>query len=109
LDVVLVVTTPSAESALSLDDVQYLATRLPGAVVIQFYGNLDRQLLAANQVPIWPEREPETGHMGVLPSAIGPEPIVRLQSGGLKVGEILSRERQGKIVSCADIAQPRLV
>jgi hypothetical protein len=109
LDVVLVASTPSAESALSLDDVKYLATRLPGAVVIQFYGNLDRQLLAANQVPVWPEREPETGHMGVLPSAIGPEPIVCLQSGGLKVGEILSRERQGKIVSCADIAQPRLV
>ncbi len=29
--------------------------------------------------------------MGVLPSAVGPEPIVRLQSGGLKVGEVLAR------------------
>jgi hypothetical protein len=29
--------------------------------------------------------------MAVLPSAIGPEPIVRLQAGGLKVGEILAR------------------
>jgi hypothetical protein len=29
--------------------------------------------------------------MGVLPSAVGPEPIVRLQSGGLKVGQVLAR------------------
>jgi hypothetical protein len=27
--------------------------------------------------------------MGILPSAVGPEPIVRLQVGGLKVGEVL--------------------
>ena len=36
--------------------------------------------------PVWPPRAPAAGHMGVLPSAVGPEPIVRLQSGGLKVG-----------------------
>jgi hypothetical protein len=27
--------------------------------------------------------------MGVLPSAIGYDPIIRLQAGGLKVGELL--------------------
>jgi hypothetical protein len=27
--------------------------------------------------------------MGILPSAIGPEPIVRLQTGGLKVAQVL--------------------
>jgi hypothetical protein len=27
--------------------------------------------------------------MGILPSGVGPESIVRLQSGGLKVGEVL--------------------
>jgi len=31
--------------------------------------------------------------MGILPSDIGPEPIIRLQTGGLKVGEILSFHR----------------
>jgi hypothetical protein len=29
--------------------------------------------------------------MGILPSDIGPEPVVRLQAGGLKVGELLAR------------------
>jgi hypothetical protein len=28
--------------------------------------------------------------MAILPSAIGPEPVVRLQAGGLKVGELLA-------------------
>jgi hypothetical protein len=27
--------------------------------------------------------------MGVLPSRLGPEPIVRLQTGGLKVAQVL--------------------
>ena len=30
--------------------------------------------------------------MGILPSDVGPEPIVRLQAGGLKAAEILSRD-----------------
>jgi hypothetical protein len=32
--------------------------------------------------------------MGILPSAVGAEPIVRLQAGGLKVGEILMHARR---------------
>jgi hypothetical protein len=30
-----------------------------------------------------------SGHMGVLPSAVGPDPIIRLQAGGLKAAEAL--------------------
>ena len=29
--------------------------------------------------------------MGILPSALGPEPIIRLQTGGLKVGQMMAR------------------
>ena len=32
--------------------------------------------------------------MGVLPSALAPEAIVRLQTGGLKVGQILRTPRE---------------
>ena len=34
-------------------------------------------------------RHVHSGHMGILPSAIGYDPIIRLQSGGLKAGEAL--------------------
>jgi len=30
-----------------------------------------------------------SGHMGILPSTIGIDPIIRLQSGGLKVAELM--------------------
>jgi hypothetical protein len=40
-------------------------------------------------VPVWPDKAPKPGHMGILPSALGPEPIIRLQVGGLKVGQLL--------------------
>jgi hypothetical protein len=42
---------------------------------------------------VWPAETPRPGHMGILPSALGPEPIVRLQSGGLKVGQVLAGGR----------------
>jgi hypothetical protein len=58
---------------------------------VQYWGDADREALAAAGVPVWPPRPPRAGNMGVLPSAVGPEPIVRLQSGGLKVGEVLAR------------------
>jgi len=68
-----------------------LSQRAPGAVLVQYWGDADRAALSAAGVPVWPPEAPRAGHMGVLPSAIGPDPIVRLQTGGLKVGQILAR------------------
>jgi hypothetical protein len=68
-----------------------VARRWPGTVLAQFWGDVDRDALGAEQVPYWPVPPVARGHMGILPSAVGPEPIVRLQCGGLKVGEVLAR------------------
>ena len=92
-DAVLLSTTPRAESALTSEDIQRLKRYSAGAVLLQFFGSLDRSLLRNTDIPVWPEQEPELGHMGILPSAIGPEPVVRLQTGGLKVGEVLLKTR----------------
>ena len=69
----------------------WLADRAPGTVLVQYWGDVDRAAAAAAGVPVWPPDAPAPGHMGVLPSAVGPEPVVRLQAGGLKVGEVLAR------------------
>jgi hypothetical protein len=90
-DAIIVALLPRAGLVLGAEDANLLAERAPGAVVVQYWGDVDRAALAAASVPVWPPHEPEKGHMAVLPSAIGPEPIVRLQAGGLKVGEILAR------------------
>jgi hypothetical protein len=92
-DAVLVALRPRVEPVLSRADVVTIAERWPGGVVLQFWGDLDRDALRTAGVPIWPAAPPPAGHMGILPSAVGPDPIVRLQAGGLKVGEALSASR----------------
>jgi hypothetical protein len=108
LDAVLVATTPTATPALTPKEVTRIANESPGAGVFQFFGTLDRAVLQENGVPIWPEHEPQAGHMGILPSAIGPEPVVRLQAGGLKVGEVLYRKRFSNGDPSIDFAQALL-
>ena len=90
-DAVVLARQPQAGFVLTPEEADMLAKYAPGAVLAQYWGDADRVALTAAGVPVWPPHAPQPGHMGVLPSAIGPEPIVRLQSGGLKVGELLAR------------------
>jgi hypothetical protein len=90
-DAVLVALRPRGEPLFRADEAKRLADHSPGCVVAQFWGDLDRSALQQAGLPAWPAEPPSAGHMGVLPSAVGPEPIVRLQCGGLKVGEVLAR------------------
>lgn len=90
-DAVLLAQKPIDGFVLTADDANLLAWHAPGTAVVQYWGDADRQALATANVPVWPLQNPAVGHMAVLPSAIGPEPIVRLQAGGLKVGEVLTR------------------
>lgn len=95
-DAILVALHPRSASVLSVEDTVLLARHWPGAVVVQFWGDIDRSAMLDNEVPFWPVESPAPGHMGILPSAVGPEPVIRLQAGGLKVGEILCRESREK-------------
>jgi hypothetical protein len=89
LDAVLVALHPRATPVFKAAEARLTASRWPGAVVAQFWGDLDRSALTEAGVPYWPADGPAPGHMGMLPSGVGPEPVVRLQCGGLKVGEVL--------------------
>jgi hypothetical protein len=91
LDAVLVALRPTATPVITVAETNIIAARWPGAVVAQFWGDVDRAALAGAGVPVWPVDAPALGHMGILPSGVGPEPVVRLQSGGLKVAEVLMR------------------
>jgi hypothetical protein len=90
-DAVLLALRPRGEPVLAAAEATLLASEAPAAVLVQYWGDADRTALAAAGVPVWPPDPPLAGHMGVLPSAIGPEPVVRLQAGGLKVAELLAR------------------
>ena len=90
-DAIVVALQPRDVPVLSAADARLISCHWPGAVVAQFWGDIDRVTLEDLNVPLWPEKGPSAGHMGILPSAIGPEPVIRLQAGGLKVGELLGR------------------
>jgi hypothetical protein len=92
LDAVVVALTPRHDPVVHESDIAAIALRAPGAVLAQFWGDVPRAWCDAHGVPCVPLDEPGRGHMGVLPSAVGPEPIVRLQAGGLKVASVLLRD-----------------
>jgi hypothetical protein len=102
-DAVLVALRPGLAPVLAADEADTIARRWPGAVVAQYWGDVDRTALAAAGVSSWPPEAPAAGHMGVLPSGVGPEPIVRLQSGGLKVGEVLWRARRAGLSTASSL------
>jgi hypothetical protein len=102
LDAVVVAMRPTGAPVFDVDDARRLAEAAPGAIVTQFWGDIDRNEVALAGVACWPSLPPGAGHMGVLPSALGPEPIVRLQTGGLKVGAVLRKAPAAR--SPADLA-----
>lgn len=59
--------------------------------ILRFAGDIDEQFLQQEGVPYFPEKV-KSGHMGILPSEIGNDAIIRLQAGGLKVAEALLNE-----------------
>jgi len=70
--------------------VKKISGEVPGAVLLRYAGDID-EAFCKQHVSVYPDHV-HSGHMGILPSAIGPDPIVRLQSGGLKVGELLLKK-----------------
>ncbi|BAY66044.1 hypothetical protein NIES22_61570 [Calothrix brevissima NIES-22] len=91
-DAILVALQPKLEPILGANDAAMITKYWPGTLVAQYWGDIERSAFAAQNIPLCPEVEPKPGHMGILPSAVGPEPIVRLQTGGLKAAEVIWRQ-----------------
>jgi hypothetical protein len=102
IDAIIVSQTPRPTPVLDEDDARMIAARWPNAVVGQFFGDIDRAALAAADVGVWPPNAPAPGHMGVLLSDLGAEPIIRLQASGFKAAEVLRRRRSAQAAPADD-------
>lgn len=91
-DAIVVALQPRLEPILTAKDAAAIAKYWAGTTVAQYWGDIERSAFAVHNIPVCPEVEPKAGHMGILPSAVGPEPIVRLQTGGLKAAEVIWRQ-----------------
>ena len=97
-DAILVALQPKPEPVISATDADAIAKNWPGTLVAQYWGDIERSAFVSHKIPLCPRVEPKPGHMGILPSAVGPEPIIRLQTGGLKAAEVMWR----KSLQCVD-------
>ncbi|HEY4203106.1 MAG TPA: hypothetical protein VGM83_21345 [Devosiaceae bacterium] len=88
---VVVALTPGDEDRLGAADFEHLAKVAPRALIAQFWGDLDRVAARHAGFFLWPPAPPRRGHMGILLNALGPEPIIRLQTGGLRAAELAAR------------------
>jgi len=91
---ILVALRPHRYPVVGSGDARMIARLHPSAVVTQFWGDIDRGALASVGLRFWPLDAPPPGHQGILPGSIGPEPVIRLQAGGLKVGEVMAQARR---------------
>ncbi len=55
------------EFALTSGDARLIRDVAPDAVVTQYWGDVDRAALAAEDLPVWPEVAPAAAHMGCCP------------------------------------------
>lgn len=106
-DAVVLALLPASKPRIGAAEAQHLAAVTPPeAVVVQFWGDIDRQAAMAHGLNVWPARPPSAGHMAVLLSEIGPEPIVRLQTGGLRAAEWIRRGGAATPDGFAQLVQP---
>jgi len=96
-DVVIVTSYPDRKEIIGnegLIKTKQLKEHCPGVVVIQFKGNVNRESIIREKIRIIPEVEPKYGHMSWTLNDLGPKPVIDLHTGGLKVGEIMTRLRR---------------
>jgi hypothetical protein len=63
---------------------------LNSPLFLRFAGDLNEADFIQHKIEFYPSNVPP-GHMGILPSAIGWDPIIRLQAGSLKVAELMKK------------------
>ena len=70
--------------------IHQIQSQLSDPLILRYAGDLNEEFLKNKGLRFFPQHV-HSGHMGILPSAIGYDPIIRLQSGGLKAAEALLR------------------
>ncbi len=93
-NVVVVALTPASGYRLTRSDFLHLGHVAPQALIAQFWGDIDRTAARKWGFSVWPPAPPHHGHMGILLNALGPEPIIRLQTGGLRAAELARRNAE---------------
>jgi len=89
-----------ANSPIDIDEIQ---SQLADPLILRYAGDIDETVLQNRNLRFFPSHV-QSGHMGILPSDIGFDPIIKLQSGGLKTAEaMLKGQANFKKIKIVDI------
>ncbi len=86
----------------------------PGLAVVHICGAVDRKALDQSGLSCWPDHFAPAGYMSAATDYVGPTPLIKLHTAGLKVGERLAAARRNsasafdaeiKVLSNLDLAQ----
>jgi acetyltransferase-like isoleucine patch superfamily enzyme len=105
-DAVIIALRPTREPRIGHPEARHLAEAAPEAVIVQFWGDVNREATASHGLNVWPLEPPPLGHMAVLLSEIGPEPVIRLQAGGLRAAEWIRRGGSPSLDGFAQLVEP---
>lgn len=90
-DVIVVAMRPSDKPPMDINSLGRIAQNSSQALLVQFSGGIDRSAASYFGLRIWPPKRPTRGQLGLPLDVLGPAPMVRRLTGGLKAAEAAYR------------------
>ncbi|MER9303823.1 hypothetical protein NKJ06_12655 [Mesorhizobium sp. M0293] len=90
-DVIVVAMRPTDKPPMDINCLGRIARNSHQALLVQFSGGVDRSAASYFGLRIWPPKRPTSGQLGLPLDVLGPAPMVRRLTGGLKAAEAAYR------------------
>lgn len=103
--VVVLAQRPSEQVRLGIRDLGHIAKAVPGALIVQYWGDIDRKAARYFELRVWPPRTPGRGQWGMPLDVLGAEPNFGRIAGAFRSaqailsGEALTPEGLAQIVT----------
>jgi hypothetical protein len=91
---VVVALRPSEKPSMDINGLAATKENAPGALLVQFSGEIDRIAARYFGLRLWPERKPARGQLGLAAEALGMVPVFRRVIGGIKAAAAVRRGAQ---------------
>jgi hypothetical protein len=90
-DAIVAAMRPSDKPPMNINNLGLIFQNGHDAVLVQFSGEVDRSAASYFGMKIWPPKKPDRGQLGLPLDVLGPEPVLRKVTAGLKAAEIARR------------------
>jgi hypothetical protein len=94
-DVIIINSEPLSKQIIGDDGISIskLSNLCPNVSIFVYFGRVDYKQLSNSSLSFSPKHNPGSGYMSWNTDILGPRPVIELNTLGLKVGEILSRNK----------------